>query len=159
MCSTLLILLKIGALLFQLRPYGGWRRRWRLRPRRSLMKSRRSRHVLLRRPDHHPRVGLCLDVDNVAFRPGARVSFRLLDIRHLTRLLRRPRGLLLAAFGAVQRYRGRPATHAWASLQVRSCRVASALARCGQRIAIVPTHLYYTDLLFVHGVDMSSFQR
>lgn len=124
------------------------------------MEPRRGRHdALLRRPDDDPRVGLRLDVDNIALRSSSCVRFARLLARRLT-LFRRPRGSLLATSFTVQRHRRRPATHAWASLQVRSCRrVASTLARRGQRIAAVPAHLYYTDLLFVHGVHVRPFQR
>lgn len=121
------------------------------------MESWRGGHdVLLRRPDDDSRVGLRLDIDNIALRSSSRVHFRLLARR--LALSRRPRGFLLVAL-AVQRHRRRSATHAWASLQVRSCRVASALARRGQHIAVVSTHLYYTDLLFIHRVHVRPFQR
>lgn len=140
--------LEIGALLVRFRPRGG-RRRWRrLRPRRSLMDSRRGRFLLRWLEDGHHGVGLRLDVHNVTFRSSSRVRFRLLARR--IRLLG-----LLRPFSAVQWHGRWPATHAWASLQVRSCRVASALARDD---VVPPTHLYYTDLLFIHGIHMSSFQ-
>lgn len=140
--------LEISALLFRFRPCDGRWRRWRLRPWRSLMDSRRGRLLLRWLENGHHRVGLRLDVHNVTFRSSSRVRFCLLTRR--VQLLG-----LLRAFSAVQRHRRRSATHAWASLQVRSCRVASALARDG---VVPPTHLYYTDLLFIHGIHMSSFQ-
>lgn len=143
--------LEISTLLLRLGPCCR-RRRWRrLWPRRPLMHPRRGRFLLRRLENRHYRVRLRLNVDDVAFRSGARVCLRLLLlVRHV-----RPLGLL-RTFGAIQRHRRRPATDAWASLQVRSCRVASALARDG---VVPPTHLYYTDLLFVHRVHVCPFQR